>query len=83
MIYDFYIFTFHKFQLNWNKNEDSPMVERQARDLKVRVRIPVQVQIFLLKFMKQFTLTADFQAWFPLLPNPWLESHFKTCCKNC
>ena len=28
------------------------MAERQARDLEVRVRIPVQVQIFLLKFMK-------------------------------
>ena len=28
------------------------MVERQARDLEVRVRIPVQVQIFLLKIMK-------------------------------
>ena len=28
------------------------MVERQARDLEVRVRVPVQVQIFLLKFDK-------------------------------
>ena len=28
------------------------MVERQARDLEIRVRISVQVQIFLLKFMK-------------------------------
>ena len=36
----------------WNKNQDSSMVERQARDLEVRVRIPFQVQIFLLKFMK-------------------------------
>ena len=26
------------------------MIERQARDLEVRVRVPVQVQIFLLKF---------------------------------
>ena len=26
------------------------MVERQARGLEVRVRVPVQVQIFLLKF---------------------------------
>ena len=32
------------------------MVERQARDLEVRVRIPVQVQIFLLKFMKYNTM---------------------------
>ena len=51
-------YTFHKFQeisslaVNWNKNQDSSMVEHQARDLEVRVRIPVQVQIFLLKFMK-------------------------------
>jgi hypothetical protein len=28
------------------------MVERQARDLEVRVRVLVQVQIFLLKFDK-------------------------------
>ena len=28
---------------------DSSMAERQARDLEVRVRVPVQVQIFLLK----------------------------------
>ena len=31
-------------------NQDSSMVVRQARDLEVRVRVPVQVQIFLLKF---------------------------------
>ena len=29
------------------------MVERQTRDLEVRVRVPVQVQIFLLKFDKE------------------------------
>ena len=39
-------------KVNWNKNQDSLIVERQARDLEVRVRIPVQVQIFILKFMK-------------------------------
>ena len=39
-------------KVNWNKNQDSSMVERQTRDLEIRVRIPVQVQIFLLKFMK-------------------------------
>ena len=33
------------------KNKDSSMAERQTKDLEVRVRIPVQVQIFLLKFM--------------------------------
>ena len=42
----------------WNKNEDSSMVERQARDLEVRVRIPVKVQIFLLKFMKKKILMS-------------------------
>ena len=36
--------------MNWQENQDSAMVERQARDLEVRVRVPVQVQIFLLKF---------------------------------
>ena len=36
---------------NWNKNQDSSMAERQTRDLEVRVRIPGQVQVFLLKFM--------------------------------
>ena len=50
----------HTFQeeslrVNWNKNQDTSMVERQARDLEVRVRIPVQVQIFLLKFIESFT----------------------------
>ena len=38
-------------KVNWNKNQDSSMPECQTRDLEVRVRIPVQVQIFLLKFM--------------------------------
>ena len=37
-----------EFKMNWQENQDSLMVERQA--LEVRVRIPVQVQIFLLKF---------------------------------
>ena len=32
--------------VNWNKNQDSSMTERQTRNLEVRVRIPVQVQIF-------------------------------------
>ena len=36
-------------RVNWQMNKDSSMVERQARDLEVRVRVPVQVQIFLLK----------------------------------
>ena len=49
-------FTLHKFQekslkVDWNKYQDSLMAERQTRDLEVRVQIPVQVQIFLLKFM--------------------------------
>ena len=30
-------------KMNWNKNQGSSMVERQARDLEVRVRIPVQI----------------------------------------
>ena len=35
---------------NWHDNQDSSMVERQVRDLEVRVRVPVQVRSFLLKF---------------------------------
>ena len=52
-------FTLHKFQekdLNLNRDSnlelhESSMAERHTRDLEVRVRIPVQVQIFFLKFM--------------------------------
>ena len=33
-------------------NQDSSVVEHQARDLEVRVRVPVQIKIFLLKFEK-------------------------------
>ena len=36
--------------MNWEENQDSSMVQRQARDMEVRVRIPVNIQIFLLKF---------------------------------
>ena len=32
---------------NCQENQDSSIVERQTRDLEVRVRVPVQVQIFL------------------------------------
>ena len=37
-------------RVNWQLNQDSSMVERQARDLEVRVRVLVQVRIFFLKF---------------------------------
>ena len=37
-------------EVNWQENQDSSMVERQARDLEDRLQVPVQVQIFLLKF---------------------------------
>ena len=36
--------------MNWLENHDSSMIEHQARDLEVQVRVPVQVQIFFLKF---------------------------------
>ena len=36
--------------MNWQENQDSSLVERQATDLEVRVQVPVQIQIFLLKF---------------------------------
>ena len=38
--------------MNWQENQDGSMVEHQARDLEVRVRIPVQIQIFLLIFTR-------------------------------
>ena len=37
-------------RVNWQLNQDTSMVEHQAKDLEVRVLVPVQVQIFLLKF---------------------------------
>ena len=36
-------------RVNWQLNQDSSMVQRQARDMEVRVRVPVQVPIFILK----------------------------------
>ena len=41
--------------MNWQENQNSSMVERLARYLEVRVRLPVQVQIFLLKFNKEIS----------------------------
>ena len=38
--------------MDWQEKQDSSMVEPQARDLEVRVRVPVQIHIFLLKFNK-------------------------------
>ena len=43
-------------KVNWQENQDSSMVERQARDLEVRVQIPVQVRIFHLKFNKIYCI---------------------------
>ena len=43
------IFQEEGLRVNWRLNQDSSMVERQARDLEGQVRVPVQVQIFLLK----------------------------------
>ena len=49
------------------ENQDISMVERQARDLEVRVRILVQVQIFLLKFMKFKSIEVNTNLYFV----PW------------
>ena len=38
------------FKMNCQENQDRSMVERQAKDLEVLVRVPVQVQIFVLIF---------------------------------
>ena len=43
------LFQEESLKVDWHENQDSSMVERQARDLEVRVWVPVQVQIFLLK----------------------------------
>ena len=39
------------------------MVERLARDLEVRVRVPVQFQIFLLKFNKNIFNIIKYAAY--------------------
>ena len=44
------LFEEESLKVNWQENQDSSMVERQARDLEVRVQVLVHVQIFLLKF---------------------------------
>ena len=44
------LFQEESLKVGWHENQDSSMIERQARDLEVRVRVPFQVQIFLLKF---------------------------------
>ena len=40
--------------MNWQSSQDCSMVERQARDLEVRV----PVQIFLLKFDKEGRMSS-------------------------
>ena len=47
------LFQEESFKVGWHENQDGSMVERQARDLEVRVRVPVQVQIFFLKFNRK------------------------------
>ena len=44
------LFQEENLKINWQENQYSSMVERQAKDLEVQVRIPVQVQSFLLIF---------------------------------
>jgi hypothetical protein len=43
------------------------MVDCQARDLEVRIRVPIQVQIFLLKFNKIYmniiNIYTFYDAW--------------------
>ena len=57
------LFQEENLKMNWQENQDSTRVERQARDLEVRVRIPVQVQIFLLKCKKR-TFLCNIQIQF-------------------
>ena len=55
------------------------MVERQARDLEVRVRIPAPVQIFLLKFMKK-TKCNETRLIVQLLLEGWREGYQPELC---
>ena len=45
------LFQEKNLKVNWQENQDSSMVKCQARDMEVRVQVPVQ--IFLLKFNKE------------------------------
>ena len=44
------LFQEESLKVNWQENQYSSKVERQARDLEARVRVPDQVQNFLLNF---------------------------------
>ena len=42
---ELHVFQEEGLNMNWQLNQDSSMVEYQARDLEVRVQVLVQVQI--------------------------------------
>ena len=50
-------------KVNCQENQDSSMVERQAKDLEVRVRVLVQVKMFILKFNKDFQYHVNTLAY--------------------
>ena len=55
------LFQEESLRVGWHENQDSSMVERQDKDLEVRVRVPVHVQIFPLKCNKY--LNDNFFMW--------------------
>ena len=51
-------------RVNWQLNQDSSMIERQAIDLEVR--IPVQFQMFFLKFdIENIVLSKQCRCYMP------------------
>ena len=61
-------------KVNWQENQDSSMVERQAGDLEVRIRVPVQ--IFLLEFdddKPQLNILAE---WRKKNVHVWQETQY-------
>ena len=61
------LFQEERLKVNCQENQDSSIVGRQARDREVWVRVPVQVQIFFLKFNKSLIWTYISQEPQPLL----------------
>ena len=52
--------------MGWHENQDSSLVERQARDLEVRVRVPVQVTFFKNVMMLMYKGT-NYKVFFPFI----------------
>ena len=73
------LFEEESLKVNWQENEDSSKVERQARDLKVRVWVPVQVQIFLLKFNDVYFFCEYLIVAYSKIPHITTSSNDTNC----